>query len=937
MFRKRIYVVSLVVLALSLINSAQAGEATADTFVRGADNGDTNYGSGGSVTIKNANGNSYDRKGYLRFDIAGAVSEASLDLTVSTNNNGGGGTTPQTFTVEVYGLAESLDHTWVENEITWNNAPGNDTASSDFSAEATLLGSFIVDPLPAGNTVSFSDPALVDFINSDIDNQITLMLRRTAGTSSSHNLAFASKENTSGYSAPTLNAEVSAQASGPNPAHGDEDVSRDVTLAWTAGEFAVTHDVYLGMAFDDVNNASRANPMDVLVSQGQSDVTYTPDPGLAFSQTYFWRVDEVNGAPDNTIIKGTVWSFTAEPLAYPIEGVVVTTNAIYETTAAPENTINGSGLNADDQHSTAAGDMFLGVPGADPICLEYEFDQIYKLHEMLTWNYNVQFELMLGFGFKNVTVEYSTDGVEWTVLGDVELAQATATSTYAANTIIDFAGAAVKSVKLTVNSGWGPLAQFGLSEVRFMYIPAQAREPQPVDGTTAVSPDTVLGWRAGRDAISHEIHLGTDEQAVADGTALVDTVSDSNYSASGLDFGGTYFWKITEVQDAESWAGPVWSFSTQDFAPIEGFEDYNDEDNLIYETWIDGWVNETGSTVGYLEAPFAEKSIVNSGSQSMPLQYDNGASPFYSEAEYDMGGMGLDMNGANTLRLFVAGTAPSFYEGANGTIVMNAIGDDIWNAADQFRYVYRQLTGNGSMTARVDALDGAPSTWTKGGVMIRQNTEAGAINTFMAMTGGDGGGATYQQRMVADDASVSQHTYDDGPLAPPYWVRVTREGNTLLGYTSPDGETWTQRGDTVTLAMGDPVLIGLAVTSHNTAATTSAAFSNVSFTGNVTGSWEFGEVGVAQPTTGGNAIESLYVALEDTSGNVAVVSHPSPAAVGISAWQQWLIPYSDLAGVNLNSIRTMFIGVGDRNNPSSGGAGTVFIDDIAYGRPAAVE
>ena len=267
---------------------------------------------------------------------------------------------------------------------------------------------------------------------------------------------------------------------------------------------------------------------------------------------------------------------------------------------------------------------------------------------------------------------------------------------------------------------------------------------------------------------------------------------------------------------------------------------------------------------------------------------------------------------------------------------MNAIGADIWYAADEFRYVYKTLTGDGSVIARVDNLDSSPSAWAKGGVMIRQDTEAGAINTFMAMTGGDGGGATYQQRLEADGASVSQHTYADGPFAPPYWVKVTREGDTLLGYTSPDGETWTQRGDTTTLAMGDPVLIGLALTSHLATQATSAQFSNVSFTGNVTGTWEIAEIGVAQPTTG-NAAEPLYVALEDTAGNTVVVNHPNPAAISISSWQEWLIPFSDLSGINLNSVRTIFIGVGDRHDPTSGGVGTLFIDDVGFGKPAAVE
>jgi len=721
-------------------------------------------------------------------------------------------------------------------------------------------------------------------------------------------------------------------ASKPNPAEEAVDVPLDAVLGWVAGESAATHDVYFGASSSDVGDATRANPMGVLVSQGQTDATYDPDGLLDFETTYYWRVDEVNAAPDNTIFEGNVWSFTTEPVAYPIEGVLASSSVASQAGAGPENMVDGSGLNAAAEHSVDSADMWLTTTTTTPFVLTYEFDKVYKLHEMLVWNYNVQFELALGFGVKDVSIEYSTDGAEWETLGDTVFAQGTTRGDYTANTTVAFNGVATQYVRITVNSGYGPLGQFGLSEVRFTCIPAMAREPQPADGTTEISPNTGLSWRTGRDALSHEIYLSADEQAVVDGTALVGTTDESSYAIDTLEFGVTYFWKIDEVQEAESWEGGLWRFSTEEFALIDGFEDYDNEDNRIYDTWLDGWVNETGSTVGYLEAPFAETSIVNSGSQSMPLQYDNSVSPFYSEAEYDLGGMNLNANGADTLRLFVAGQVPAFVETADGTIVMSAIGDDIWNAADQCRYVYRQLTGDGSMTARVDALDGAPSTWAKGGVMIRQSTEAGAINTFMAMTGGDGAGATYQQRMVADDVSVSQHTYDDGPLAPPYWVRVTREGNTLLGYTSPDGETWTQRGETVTLAMADPVLIGLALTSHNTAAATSAAFSNISFTGNVTGSWERAEIGVPQPT-GGNAIEPLYVAVEDTSGHVAVVANPNPVAGALSAWQEWLIRYSELTGVNLNSVSTMYIGVGDRNNPSSGGTGLIFIDHVSYGRP----
>ena len=64
-----------------------------------------------------------------------------------------------------------------------------------------------------------------------------------------------------------------------------------------------------------------------------------------------------------------------------------------------------------------------------------------------------------------------------------------------------------------------------------------------------------------------------------------------------------------------------------------------------------------------------------------------------------------------------------------------------------------------------------------------------------------------------------------------------------LASISPDGADWTEYGDPQTIGMDDPVLIGLAVTSHNVNQATSAEFSNVSFDGNVSGDWQIAEIG----------------------------------------------------------------------------------------------
>ena len=99
-----------------------------------------------------------------------------------------------------------------------------------------------------------------------------------------------------------------------NPSPADKkatDVPRDVVFNWGPGQYAKTHDVYFGTVFDDVNNASRTDdPRGLLVSQDQDANSYDPAGLLAFGQTCYWRVNEVNDADTPASWEGDVWSFT---------------------------------------------------------------------------------------------------------------------------------------------------------------------------------------------------------------------------------------------------------------------------------------------------------------------------------------------------------------------------------------------------------------------------------------------------------------------------------------------------------------------------------------------------------------------------------------------------------------------------------------------------
>ncbi len=441
-----------------------------------------------------------------------------------------------------------------------------------------------------------------------------------------------------------ITAIAGAEAAEPNPADGQQmDVVKGVVLSWVPGTSAQKHDVYFGANFDDVSEAGTTIDPNNVYKGRQDPNQYAVGATLDFGKTYYWRIDEVE-ADGTTIHKGYLWQFTAEPFGYPIPPSTVTATASSSDTGkGPENTTNGSGLD-DALHSKETTDMWLSAGGApQPSWILYELDKVYKLHEMRVWNYNGE-SILAGYGIKNAAIEYSTDGIAYTTLGAAhEFAQAPGADGYAHNTTIDFEGAVAKYVRVTANSNWGGALydRYGLSEIGLSYIPVWAREPSPAEGATGVGPNVVLGWRAGRQASTHDVHLSSNRESVLEGTAYAGSVTEANYDAGALDLSETYYWRVDEVNEAQTpttLEGNLWNFATPDYLIVDNFELYNDlnpdvpQSNRIFYTWLDGIDNPTnGSIVGYDNPPFAEQTIVHGGNQSMPLFYDNNFK--YSQAE----------------------------------------------------------------------------------------------------------------------------------------------------------------------------------------------------------------------------------------------------------------------------------------------------------------
>jgi regulation of enolase protein 1 (concanavalin A-like superfamily) len=158
---------------------------------------------------------------------------------------------------------------------------------------------------------------------------------------------------------------------------------------------------------------------------------------------------------------------------------------------------------------------------------------------------------------------------------------------------------------------------------------------------------------------------------------------------------------------------------------------------------------------------------------------------------------------------------------SNGVFTVKGSGADIGGTVDAFQYVYQPLTGDGSLTAHVTAV-GDTSVKAQAGVMIRETLDSSSRFADMILT--PQSGASFQGR-----TQVGASNFNDGGTAVsvPYWIRISRTGDTFTGYISADGKTWSQRGSAV-IPMADTVLIGLAVTACNNSALNTATFDSVS-------------------------------------------------------------------------------------------------------------
>ena len=166
------------------------------------------------------------------------------------------------------------------------------------------------------------------------------------------------------------------------------------------------------------------------------------------------------------------------------------------------------------------------------------------------------------------------------------------------------------------------------------------------------------------------------------------------------------------------------------------------------------------------------------------------------------------------------GKTGSFIQ-ADNTLLVKGSGADIWYSSDSFQYVYKTLSGDGSITVKVESMQNT-APWAKAGIMIRETLDANSrqVITFMSPNNG-----IALQGRSSTGGSTTGFAEESG-LTAPYWLRLERVGNLFTAYRSSDGSTWTPLGST-TIAMATSVKMGPAVCSVNNGTLCNAVFSHV--------------------------------------------------------------------------------------------------------------
>jgi TolB protein len=162
------------------------------------------------------------------------------------------------------------------------------------------------------------------------------------------------------------------------------------------------------------------------------------------------------------------------------------------------------------------------------------------------------------------------------------------------------------------------------------------------------------------------------------------------------------------------------------------------------------------------------------------------------------------------------------FDAATGQYKITGSGTDIWGKADQFHYVWREMSGNFAVSATAKFLtEGIGHR--KAVIMLRKSLDTDSPFVHLAIHG-DGTPSVQFRNTKADNTN----TVDFPIEGPGTWkLKLVREGTSITVWISKDGAPLRELGHTAN-QLGSPVLVGLGVSSHSQEAINTVLFSDVS-------------------------------------------------------------------------------------------------------------
>jgi hypothetical protein len=454
----------------------------------------------------------------------------------------------------------------------------------------------------------------------------------------------------------------------PDPADGARQVGQTPTLAWTVGQGAAEHHLYLGADPDAVAGGATETDMGTLAG---NESTYQITDALDIDATYYWRVDTKDSA--GTVQTGEVWSFTT--IAPGPGGAIRQWWLGVSGTDVP--TLTGDARYPDEPD----GEELVALMEGPTDWADNYGSRLYGwLYPPTTGDYTFWLasddfgELWLSPDEDPANAVMIADVPGWTPSRDFDNTRGGVSDAAAQmSDPMTLQAGQIYYIEALMNEGTGgdniavawqgpgiPREVIGADSIGPIAIyPLRAFGPSPADGAVDTVQSPVLSWSAGENAQQHDVYFGDDADAVAGADPATADIyrgsqAGTTYNPGALEWGKSYYWRIDEKEtDGTIRTGAVWGFTTAVFVLIDDFESYtNDVGQRAFEVWVDGIGfsapppghpgNGSAAAVGHdiwsPDSPhynglIMETSIVHGGDQSMPVYYDNANAPHYSEIE----------------------------------------------------------------------------------------------------------------------------------------------------------------------------------------------------------------------------------------------------------------------------------------------------------------